>query len=351
MTVTESTPASTLDDPLAACAYVLGRPTVTAVLRQFPEDFIVDEELGFEPDDDGDHVLLHIRKRGQNTQWLARAIAGLAGLRERDIGYAGLKDRHAVTTQWFSVDVAGREEPDWSVLNSEVVEVLNAVRHRRKLRRGALSGNRFNITLRDMRGDQQAIKQRLESVRDRGVPNYFGEQRFSHDNLTRAEAMFANRLRPKRHQRSLYLSAARSCLFNQVLSRRVTAHNWDTALHGDVMQLAGSHSIFKPTDADTDIKQRLGEMDIHPTGPLWGQGELMSSALVRALELETVQPYQTLCDGLERAGLKQQRRSLRLLPKELCWEFSAHSLHLSFFLPAGSYATVVLREIVDYHQV
>jgi len=116
------------------------------------------------------------------------------------------------------------------------------------------------------------------------------------------------------------------------------------------MQLSGSHSVFKMDEADTDIEQRLLEKDIHPTGPLWGKGELMSSAEVRALEQEIVQPYNILCNGLERAGLKQQRRSLRLIPENISWDFSDDSLNLFFFLPAGSYATVVLREIVSYSQ-
>jgi tRNA pseudouridine13 synthase len=352
MTVTESTSHTTSprSDPLAGCLYACGPPEATAVLRQYPEDFQVDEDLGFEPDGDGDHVLLQVRKRGQNTQWLAGKIARLAGINERDIGYAGMKDRHAVTTQWFSVNVAGRVEPDWSALDSDDVQVLTVARHRRKLRRGTLTGNHFQITLRDVHGDQSEINRRLEAVRDRGVPNYFGEQRFGGDNLARAEAVFNGRLRPKRHQRSLYLSSARSFLFNSVLSRRVEAHNWDSALNGDVMQLAGSHSVFKMTEIDADIEQRLQEKDIHPTGPLWGAGEIMTMAQAQALELETLQPHQTLCQGLEHAGLKQQRRALRLIPVAMSWTFSEASLTVGFFLEAGSYATVVLREIVCYRQ-
>jgi len=339
---------NTASDPLADCHYAYGKPLATAVLRRQPEDFRVDEDLGFSPDGVGDHVFLHIRKRGKNTQWLAAEIARLSGIRERDVGYAGLKDRHAVTTQWFSVDMAGREEPDWSGLASDDVQVLLASRHRRKLRRGTLTGNQFTIILRDLCGDEEEINRRLESVRDSGVPNYFGEQRFGGDNLARAEAMFSKRLRPKRHQRSLYLSAARSHLFNAVLSRRVALNNWNTMLPGDVMQLAGSNSIFTTSDDDVDIKQRLRAFDIHPTAPLWGKGELMTSAEALQLEQEVIQGWASLCDGLEQAGLKQQRRSLRLLPGKMSWDFLTDSLSVSFFLPAGSYATVVLREIIDY---
>jgi len=344
-----------VNDPLAGCHYAYGKPSATAILRQRPEDFQVDEVLGFEPDGEGNHVFLKLRKRGQNTQWLANEIAHLAGIKERDIGYGGMKDRHAVTTQWFSVDVAGREEPDWSRLefdrDSEAVEVIDVARHRRKLRRGTLTGNQFRITLRDLRGDHDAIISRLESVRRYGVPNYFGEQRFGANNLARAEAMFKKRFRAKRNQRSLYLSVARSQLFNNILSRRVADKNWNTLLDGDVMQLSGSHSVFKVAETDMDTEQRLFDKDIHPTGSLWGRGELMTSLQAQALELEETQQYPLLCIGLEEAGLKQQRRSLRLLPENMEWELSGDSLMVTFFLPAGSYATVVLREIVDYRQL
>ena len=347
--VTSNTPVS---HPLADCHYAYGKPRATAILRQRPEDFQVDEQLGFEPDGEGDHVFLKLRKRGQNTQWLANEIAKLVGIKERDVGYGGMKDRHAVTTQWFSVCVAGLEEPDWSGLafesEEESVEVLAVARHRRKLRRGTLTGNQFKITLRDLAGDHDELKVRLESVRDSGVPNYFGEQRFGSNNLARAEGLFEKRFRANRNQRSLYLSAARSQLFNSVLSRRVFDKSWNTLVAGDVMQLAGSHSVFKVAEMDTDIEQRLLKMDIHPTGVMWGQGELMTSLHAQALELEVTQQYPLFCMGLEEAGLKQQRRSLRLLPEMMTWEFSDDSLCVSFFLPAGSYATMVMRELVDY---
>lgn len=348
-------PAMNRVDALLDCHYALGQPKSTAILRHRAEDFQVDEQLGFEPDGEGDHVLLKIKKRGQNTQWLAREIAKLAGIKERDIGYGGLKDRHAVTTQWFSVDVSGRQEADWALLNFESdiagVQVLLVVRHRRKLRRGTLTGNNFNIVLRDLCGEHEDINTRLEAVRDNGVPNYFGEQRFGGNNVDQAKAMFEQRIRPKRHQRGLYLSAARSFLFNVILSQRIALACWDVAYVGDVMQLAGSQSVFKTTgseaESDAALSRRLLQQDIHPTGPLWGQGDLMTSARVQELELGLMQEFKPLCEGLERAGLKQQRRSLRLLVKNMRWSFSSNKLTLSFFLAAGSYATVVLREIVN----
>ena len=344
-------PQSAAQDPLAACAYAYGRPQATAILRHQAEDFRVDEQLGFEPDGYGDHVWLCIRKTGHNTQWLAAAIARLAGVSERDVGYAGLKDRHAVTTQWFSVAMAGHREPDWQALASDSITVLQVERHRRKLRRGTLTGNRFAIRLRELAGDATDIDGRLAAIRVRGVPNYFGEQRFGRDNIARAAAMFAGKLRVKRHQRSLYLSAARSMLFNEVLSRRVALGVWDRCVTGDVMQLDGSNSVFRIEQCDEDIDRRLGVSDIHPSGPLWGRGLPMSAGQARGIEMAAIEPYGIICAGLESAGLKQQRRPLRLAVRDLEWRFSNADLEMRFFLPAGSYATVVLREVVRYRSL
>lgn len=334
--------------PLSGYAFASGQPPATAMLRHRPEDFCVDEQLGFEPDGTGDHVWLLIRKSGHNTQWLAAELARLSGVNERDIGYAGLKDRHAVTTQWFSIDMAGRREPNWQDLTTDSLTVLRVERHRRKLRRGTLTGNRFTIRLRELTGDAAVLEGRLETIKRQGVPNYFGEQRFGRDNIARAEAMFAGGLRVKKHQRSIYLSAARSLLFNEVLSQRVAQANWNRCVAGDVMQLDGSNSVFRLEQCDEDIDRRLEAFDIHPSGPLWGKGTLMSAEQALAIETAAIEPYDILCRGLESAGLKQQRRSLRLVVGDLEWRFSNTDLEMRFFLPAGSYATVVVREVVRY---
>ncbi len=328
--------------------HAYGEPTVFAQLKQSPGDFRVDEELGFELEGEGDHCFLHIEKTGLNTQAVAKHIAHLTGRLERDIGYAGMKDRHAITRQWFSVDMAGATEPDWTSLNNDQQQVIEVVRHRRKLRRGALKGNRFVIRLLDLKGDINSVAERMQWIATQGVPNYYGEQRFGRDNVARATAVFDRRLRVSRHQRGIYLSAARSWLFNTVLSQRVASDNWNVALDGDVMQLAGSHSVFKLEAADEEAVQRVSEFDIHPTGPLWGRGELMSSGPVRQLETDSLKDRLDLCQGLEAAGLKQERRALRLGVEDLQWSLSGAELTLSFELLAGSYATSVLREIASY---
>lgn len=332
-------------------AYAYGRPLARAVLRQTASDFIVDEVLGFEPDGEGDHAMLNIRKRGENTEFVARQLARLASVRPVAIGYAGLKDRQAVTSQWFTVDLSGHQEPDWSTLNSAGCELLTVTRQRRKLKRGALQGNHFIITLRNIVGEHAELNSRLESIQQQGVPNYFGEQRFGRNNIDNALRLFRKELKPRRYQRSLYLSAARSFLFNQLLAERVCQHCWNTAVDGDVMMLDGSHSHFAITAVDDDIRQRCASADIHPAGPLWGLEDaraIKTTARAAELEQQALQMDDEFKQGLERAGMKIQRRALRLMPSNFIWAFEDTSLRLEFFLPSGSYATALLRELVNY---
>ncbi len=328
-----------------------GIPAATAVVRSIPEDFQVDEELGFPPDGEGQHVLLRIRKRNTNTQWLARQLARFADIPARDVGFAGLKDRCAVTSQWFSIDLAGKVEPDWSALDSEHIQVMEVARHGRKLRRGSLLGNHFTLMLRQFGGDHDELERRLRQIGSAGVPNYFGEQRFGHNNanLEQADAMFSGKIRVRdRHKRGLYLSAARSLLFNQILARRVADATWQTLLLGEVVMLAGSRSFFTVDILSEQIEQRLAIGDILLTAPLWGRGLPAAREQSLAVETAVLQAFQAWCNGLEYAGLRQERRPLQLGLKNLDWEWTGEeALRLSFFLPAGSYATVVLRELVS----
>lgn len=331
---------------MSAWPLALGGAPLQARLRSTAEDFQVDEVLGFDPDGAGEHVFLRVEKRGANTEWVAKAIARHAGVAADAVSYAGLKDRHAVTRQTFSVPIPVRREVDWSGLRSDEFRVLDATRHSRKLKRGALQGNRFRIVLREIAGDRAAAGQRLEAIARRGVPNYFGEQRFGRDgdNAARALAMFQGR-RVARHERSLLLSAARSQIFNSLLAARVAQASWDRALDGEIWMLAGSHSIFGPEMLTAELQARLAEGDIHPTGPLWGQGDLRSSGTVAALERDIAQQQAGLADGLAAAGLNQERRSLRLFAQALCWQWEPASLCVEFTLPAGCYATTLLREL------
>ena len=332
--------------------YAFGEPGLRAQLRTEPSDFVVDEILAFGPDGDGEHALLRIRKTSANTEWVARRIASLAGVSVKMVGYAGLKDRHAVATQWFSVHLGNAPEPRWRLLGEDGIEVLEQHRHRRKLKRGSLAGNRFHIRLREIDGDLDAASEQLARIAAKGVPNYFGPQRFGRNeaNLLRAQALFAGVApRASRHQRGLWLSAARSQLFNEVLARRVERGDWASALVGDRLQLRGSHSHFLVDCVDERITERLASGDLIPTGPLFGAGEPLTDGPVRALEDQVAAHHPDWITGLAAVGLKQERRALRLDIEELELERAAPTEAVfCFTLPAGSYATSVLREFVTW---
>jgi len=327
-----------------------GAPVLHARIRTVPEDFRVEELDGFEASGSGEHLLLTIEKRGMNTAFAAKLLARWADVDEAAVGYAGLKDRHAVTVQRFSVQLPGREAPDPGALEAhEGLRVLATARHSRKLPRGALAGNRFALVLRDVQGEPEAIGTRLRAIATRGVPNYFGEQRFGRggDNVANALAMFAGR-RVAREQRTHLLSAARSQLFNRALGARVSDGSWDAALDGEVWMLDGSRSVFGPVPFDDVLRQRLADFDIHPTAPLWGNGELRSTGACAALEGDALSDAGSLAlrKGLETAGLKQERRATRLRPQGLAWDWQDdRTLALRFSLPPGAYATTVLAEL------
>ena len=332
-----------------ALPYAFGPAVLAANIRTAVEDFFVEEIPSFEATGEGEHFLLTIEKRGQNTAAVAKRLAEWAGLPEMAIGYAGMKDRHAVTRQRFSVHLPRRVAPDVSTLESEQLHVIEHAWHNRKLPRGALAGNRFVLVLREVQGEREAIDLRLAQIAARGLPNWFGEQRFGREggNVTAALSMFEGR-RVRRDQRSILLSAARSVLFNQVLAARVGDGSWDAGLEGEVWMLAGSRSVFGPEPWNEVLASRLAAFDIHPSGPLWGAGELRSSGECAAREMSALSDEQAIAlrAGLEKAELKQERRPLRLLAEGLQWQWlDSTSLRLAFSLPPGSYATALLQEL------
>lgn len=331
-------------------ARAYGPVTASARIRSVPEDFRVEEVLGFAADGEGPHVMLTVEKRGANTHWVAGQLARHAGIPAREVGYAGLKDRHAVTVQHFTLNLDRRPELDWSALTSDEFRVLKSERHRRKLKTGALEGNLFRLVLRELSAPVDTLLPGLESIRTQGVPNYFGVQRFGRGaaNIEKAEAALSGRLRiHDRRLFSLLLSTARSLIFNDVLSERVKAGSWNKLLPGEVLMLDGSHSVFRADAGDETLQPRLASGDVHPTGPLWGRGEPMTAAEVQALEAQVAARYPALAAGLVKLGLEMARRSLRLPVRDFAWREAPEGLILEFFLPAGAYATTVLGELVD----
>ncbi|MGB5854574.1 MAG: tRNA pseudouridine(13) synthase TruD [Oceanisphaera sp.] len=334
---------------IPAWHYLHGEPDCVGRLKVVPEDFIVREDLGFAPCGEGEHILLHIRKRGQNTQWVARELARLAGVAQRDVTWAGLKDRHAVTEQWFGVHLPGKAEPDFSSLEGDDVQILARARHNKKLKIGALKGNWFELNLTEL-SDCAALESRLSAIATRGVPNYYGDQRFGHNfgNLDQARAMFNGRRIKDRNKRSMYLSAARSYLFNLAASKRLSSGLGEQLLAGDCLMLAGTQSFFtlnEDNPLDDAMQARFAEDDVRISSPMWGRGRLPSLEAAAELELSALSEQEDLCQGLEAQGLKQERRALLLKPRDMSWQLDGAQLKLSFWLPAGSYATSVVREI------
>ena len=327
--------------------YAHGGPVLKARLRAAPEDFFVEEVLGYEADGEGEHALLIVEKRGANTEWVARELAKFAGTAPNNVGFAGMKDRHAVTRQAFTVQLPGKADPDWSTFPHADVKVLSSVRHKRKIKRGALAGNRFVLVLREAEGDRDAVASRLEAIASRGVPNYFGEQRFGFGgaNVEQAKAMFAGR-RVDRDKRSILLSAARSHVFNSVLAERVAMDRWDAPLDGEIWSLNGSRSWFGPEPFNDVLAERLGRKDIHPSGPLWGRGETPAADAVAEIENRIAGENADIAAGLADARMDQERRPLRLVPSGLAWRWlDDGALEVAFGLPSGAYATTVIREL------
>ncbi|AXS85062.1 tRNA pseudouridine(13) synthase TruD [Marinobacter sp. Arc7-DN-1] len=317
-----------------------------AQLKVSPADFFVDEVLDLageltapEPTEvrgRGEHLCLRLEKVGDNTEFVARELAHLTHCRSFDVGFCGLKDRHAVTRQWFSLYRPGREAEDADLLQevSSRWSVVSSFRDARKLRRGDHWGNRFVITLRNVSGDRQAIENALQRLATVGAPNYFGPQRFGRDGANLDRALHTDPSVLNRRSRSggkgrggkkragsegaknvLYFSAARSWLFNEVLAARVQDGSWAEA---------------------------------SATGPLWGDGGTTATGPLEALERGIVSQTPGLADLFSVTRMKPERRPLAARPEDLVWHWQGDDcLELAFLLSPGQYATTILNDIFE----
>ena len=333
---------------LGPCAW--GEALGSAVLKATAEDFQVDEVLDIPLSGDGEHLWLWVEKRGLNTEDAARRIAKAAGVALRTVSYAGLKDRQALTRQWFSIQLPGKADPDLSAVQSDTLRILKTTRHKRKLQRGAHAANGFTLRLTQLVADKEGLQARLEMIARQGIPNYFGAQRFGYQggNLGEAREYAARQALPEqRAVRSRLLSTARSYLFNQVLAARVADGSWQRAQVGDLLAFTDSRSFFPAGEAECN-DPRLAILDLHPTGPLWGSGPSPASGAAFALEQATGEREAALRDWLVRAGMEHERRILRLPIGGLTWHYPEPDiLQLEFVLPAGCFATALVRELVD----
>ncbi|AYN29133.1 tRNA pseudouridine(13) synthase TruD [Buttiauxella sp. 3AFRM03] len=328
-----------------------GKPQGTGLIKANPEDFVVIEDLGFGPDGDGEHLLLRILKNGCNTRFVADALAKFLKVHAREVSFAGQKDKHAVTEQWFCVRLPGKEMPDMRAFELEGCQVLEYARHRRKLRLGALKGNSFTLVLRDI-SDRAELEQRLNAILHRGVPNYFGSQRFGiagnnlHQALRWAQSNAPIR---DRNKRSFYLSAARSAMFNQIVSERLKKPDFNQVIDGDALQLAGRGSWFVATPEELPaLQSRVDDGELLITAPLPGDGGWGTQNAALEFEQQCVAEETDLQALLVRERVEAARRAMLLMPKDLNWNWwDDITVELNFWLPAGSFATSVVRELMN----
>ncbi|MDZ7923516.1 MAG: tRNA pseudouridine(13) synthase TruD [Marinagarivorans sp.] len=322
-----------------------GSPRDKALLKGENAHFFVAEDLGFTPAGIGEHLYLQLESSGDNTQWLADVMAEVLAVQSVDVGFCGLKDRNAMTQQWFSLydpkrEVEARLQTKMAELQSRLpsLRVLQKTRGAAKLRRGDHAGNHFVITLVLDEPAAPDLKRRLAHISDQGVPNYFGLQRFGRDgnNLNsfaqwlQAEAQLPiNKRNKRRKPTGIILSAARSWLFNQVLAARVQAGNWRDVLSGDVL---------------IDTNEQAA------SAPLWGRGRSATADVAFNIECQALAPFMSWANALEHFGLQQERRALVCKPVDFQWRLAEQHLTLSFFLPPGAYATTVLRELCDCYE-
>ncbi len=327
-----------------------GEAAGRAVLKATAEDFQVDEVLDIPLAGEGEHLWLWVEKRGLNTEDAARRLAKAAGVPLKMISYAGLKDRQALTRQWFSLHLPGKADPDFSAAQSDSLIIVKTARHKRKLQRGAHSANGFTLRLTNLQGEAAALDARLEQIKAHGVPNYFGTQRFAYQggNVVQARDFAGrNEMPDARNVRSRLLSAARSYLFNQVLAARVADGSWQRAQVGDLLAFTDSRSFFPAGEAECS-DPRLAILDLHPTGPLWGEGPSPAAGNAHEIEQSVAEKEPALRDWLVAAGMAHERRILRLPIGGLTWHYPEPDiLQLEFVLPAGCFATAVVREIVE----
>jgi tRNA pseudouridine13 synthase len=330
---------------------LLGPSLGTARFKSVLEDFQVEEILGFEPSGEGEHCLAWVEKIDRNSNDVATELAKKLGIRKRLVNHCGLKDRNAITRQWFSLHLPGRESPSADELSGEGVRVLDMTRNLRKLRRGCHHGNRFVIRLRDCTFTKEAAAERWQAIVDRGVPNYFGPQRFGRGggNIEHAIGFMSGKIEVRdRALRGILISAARSFIFNACVAKRIEQETWDEPMEGEVFGFADNRSLVIPENRRGDEFERVRNGTLELTAPLWGAGELLSQEQVKALEESVAESSPEIIAGLAQFNLKQERRVMRLKPvcSELIWETDS-TLVIKLELPTGTYATTLLRELAD----
>ncbi|MFO0603027.1 MAG: tRNA pseudouridine(13) synthase TruD [Polyangiales bacterium] len=325
-------------------------PGIGGRLRAAPDDFRVEEVPAYLPAGDGEHIYIRFEKRDLTTPQAVERIARALGADPRDCGYAGLKDRHAVTTQWASFPRVDPERAKALALDN--VRVLEVGRHRNKLRTGHLHGNRFVLRVIEIADVPLALARAsgiATELQMKGCPNYFGEQRFGRegDNAARGAAWMRGEAPAPREPflRKLWVSAVQSELFNRYLAARVADGLLGLYVPGD---LAARHPGGRPWSVDPAEAQGLYDSrEVSATGPLFGASMPQAAGEALAREESVLAASGLTAAHFEKvkAAGEGARRLVRLFPEGFSVEQDGDALRCAFTLPAGAYATVIMREL------
>ncbi|MBR7888630.1 tRNA pseudouridine(13) synthase TruD [Marinomonas sp. A79] len=346
--------------------YAWSKPTVTADLKTHVQDFYVEEQLGFEPDDKGEFCFVFIEKEGVNTDFLAKRLAQLAGIAANKVTYSGVKDRHACTRQWFCLHVLNKQ-PNLSSIQEafrapESVRVIAQLRHSKKLRTGTHLANRFVIRLRSVEGDLEELEARLQLIKQAGVPNYYGPQRFgiNGNNLHNGKELVLNGRQSRRKlskTESFWLSAIRSWCFNEALSDQVENGMWMRLCDGDIAQFQSHDEQFRVKEVGALMHRKVLQGEISPVLPMVSEGWEAGTGAQREAAIKSSLAQSTdLIEGLLTFDLSRDSRLARLVPMNMAWELLSNKtdstnntqLIVEFSLPKGCFATSLLREMVDF---
>ncbi len=323
-------------------------PPVTGELKREPEHFVVEELPAYLPTGEGEHLYVWVEKRGLNTPDAVNKLCEVLETSRENAGYAGLKDKHAVTRQWLSFHTP--KTPALESLQLEGLRALEVSRHVNKLRTGHLRGNRFTIRLADVPEAHDphiaAVLKRLED----GLPNYYGPQRFGHQGRNFHDAwrwiVEGGRAPSKPFLRKLFVSTLQSALFNAWLGERITRGTLAQALPGDVMRKEETGGVFTSSDADAD-QPRVTSWEISATGPMFGAKMRAAEADALAAETALLERFGVTHEHLARVSKfgEGTRRAARVRVSDVAHQREAADVVLSFTLPKGSYATVLIDEL------
>ncbi|MDD9155011.1 tRNA pseudouridine(13) synthase TruD [Aliivibrio sp. S4TY2] len=343
-----------MSDIMSTFSWLYGKPVATGKLKQLPEHFIVKEVLGFTFTGKGEHLMVKIRKTGENTKYVANELAKFCGVKSKDISWAGLKDRHAITEQWLSVHLPKSDHLKFALFEATHpgVEILEMTRHNKKLRPGDLLGNSFQLIATEVT-DMEDVLARLEKVKLTGVPNYFGAQRFGHEgnNVTEARRWGRENVRTRDNtKRSFYLSAARSWIFNHIVSQRITEGYFTQPVDGDILLDQNGRTVNENVTSEENI-QKVQNGDWSISAALAGDNQLPTSETALTLEQPQLDAEPDLMALIRGNRMRHERRAIELHPENLSWSAEGDTLTLNFSLTSGSFATVIMRELLQEIEV